>query len=307
MAAATEMDLGVNLGPLPLQNPVMPASGTFGYGPEWSQLLDVSALGAVVTKGLSLKPQAGNPPPRIVETASGMLNAVGLQNIGVEAFIQKQLPWLEQLGRPVIVNFFGHTPEDYVAVAQRLNACEAVSALEMNISCPNVRQGGMVFGTDPRQAEAVVAAVRSQVTKPLIVKLTPNVTDITCLGQAVVAAGADILCCCNTFTGMAVDTASRRPRLANTIGGLSGPAIKPLALRLVYQLARSVKVPIIGVGGIRSAEDALEFILAGASAVQLGTANFVQPQAMLETISGLQDYCRRHQSRLRDLVGALEA
>jgi dihydroorotate dehydrogenase (NAD+) catalytic subunit len=301
-------DLSVRIGSLCLRNPVMPASGTFGYGREYAALIDLDRLGAIVTKGLSLRPKMGNPTPRIAETTAGMLNAVGLQNVGVDAFIRDKLPFLRTIETPVIVNFFGNTLEEYGEVAARLSDLEEVAAVEVNISCPNVRQGGIVFGTDPRAAATVVKLVRGRIAKPLIVKLTPNITDITVVAKAVEEAGADAISCINTLTGMSIDIRTRKPRLANITGGLSGPAIMPVALRMVWQTVRAVKIPVIGIGGICSAEDALQFIMAGATAIQVGSANFADPGAMIRIVDGLADFCREQKVfALRDLVGCFEA
>lgn len=298
--------LAVDLAGMKLENPLMPASGTFGYGEEYAPYLDLNRLGAIVTKGLSLQPKAGNSTPRICETVSGMLNAIGLQNVGVEQFIKHKLPFLEQFSTPVIVNFFGNTVEEYAEVAARLDELPAVAALEMNISCPNVKRGGIVFGTDPQAIHRVIAGVRARTTKPLIVKLTPNVTDIQVTARAAQEAGADILSLINTLTGMAVDVKSRRPRLANSIGGLSGPAIRPLAVRMVHQVVQAVSVPVIGIGGIFSAEDALEFLIVGARAVQVGTANFVDPQAMERILNELEEFCIAEGiDDINDIVGTL--
>jgi dihydroorotate dehydrogenase (NAD+) catalytic subunit len=300
-------NLAVNIAGLTLKNPVMPASGTFGYGEEYAPYLDLERLGAVVTKGLSLKPKAGNPTPRIAETISGMLNAIGLQNVGVDGFIDNKLPFLRTVTTPVIVNFFGNTLEDYGEIAKRLADIPEVAGVELNISCPNVKQGGIVFGTDPRAAAEVVSLVRRNIDKPLIAKLTPNVTDITVIARAVEEAGADAISCINTITGMAVDIRSRRPRLANKTGGLSGPAIRPIAVRMVHQVVQAVKVPVIGIGGIMRAMDALEFLIVGASAVQVGTANFVDPGAMIEIIDGIEAFCIEEGiSDIRELIGSLK-
>lgn len=305
-AVINSPDLTVEFAGLRLKNPVMPASGTFGYGEEYSPYLDLNRLGAIVTKGLSLRPRAGNPTPRIAETNGGMLNAIGLQNVGVDAFIEEKLPFLHHVQTPVIVNFFGNSLEEYGQAAQRLSQIEGVAAVELNISCPNVKQGGIVFGTDPRAAAEVVGLVRRQLSKPLIVKLTPNVTDITVIARAVEEAGADAISCINTLTGLAVDIRRRRPRLANGTGGMSGPALRPLAVRMVHQVVQAVQVPVIGVGGIMSAEDALEFLIAGARAVQVGTANFVDPAAMMHIVDGLERFCREEGvARIRDLIGTL--
>jgi dihydroorotate dehydrogenase (NAD+) catalytic subunit len=300
-------NLAVNIAGITLKNPVMPASGTFGYGEEYAPYLDLERLGAVVTKGLSLKPKAGNPTPRIAETISGMLNAIGLQNVGVDGFIDNKLPFLRTVTTPVIVNFFGNTLEDYGEIAKRLADIPEVAGVELNISCPNVKQGGIVFGTDPRAAAEVVSLVRRNIDKPLIAKLTPNVTDITVIARAVEEAGADAISCINTITGMAVDIRSRRPRLANKTGGLSGPAIRPIAVRMVHQVVQAVKVPVIGIGGIMRAMDALEFLIVGASAVQVGTANFVDPGAMIEIIDGIEAFCIEEGiSDIRELIGSLK-
>lgn len=299
--------LVVELAGLKLRNPVMPASGTFGYGKEFAPYLDLEAIGAVMTKGISLNPKAGNPTPRIAETPAGMLNAIGLQNVGVDAFIRDKVPYLETLKTPVIVNFFGNTLEEYVQVAEKLAEIAAVDAVELNISCPNVKQGGIVFGTEPCAAADVVSRVRRVLNKPLIVKLTPNVTDITVMARAVEEAGADVISCVNTLTGMAVDIRKRRLHLANGTGGLSGPAIKPVALRMVYQVVQAVKVPVIGIGGIMTAEDALEFLLIGARAVQVGTANLVNPGAMAEIVAGIEAFCREQRiADINDWIGGLQ-
>ncbi len=300
-------NLEVEIAGIKFKNPVMPASGTFGYGQEYAPYLDLNQLGAIVTKGLSLNPKAGNNTPRTCETVSGMLNAIGLQNVGVDAFIQDKMPFLEQFDTPIIVNFFGNTQEEYGEVAARLNDVPNVAALEMNISCPNVKHGGIVFGTDPKAAAAVISLVRKRTSKPLIVKLTPNVTDIQITARAAEDAGADVLSLINTLTGMAVDVKTRKPRLANTIGGLSGPAIRPIAVRLVHQVVQAVQIPVIGVGGISRAMDALEFLIVGARAVQVGTANFVDPHAMATIIADLEEFCRDEGiADINDLIGSLE-
>jgi dihydroorotate dehydrogenase (NAD+) catalytic subunit len=300
------VDLSIDLAGLDLRNPILTASGTFASGREYADFIDVSRLGAVVTKGVSLDPWEGNDSPRIAETASGMLNSIGLQNPGLDAFIAKDLAWLATQDVPVIVNVSGHSVADYVAVAERLDMHEAVDALEVNISCPNVDAGGMAFGTDCASAAAVTSAVRAVTTKPLIVKLSPNVTDIAEIARAVEAAGADAVSLINTLLGMAIDTRTRRPKLARVVGGLSGPAIKPVALRMVWQVYRAVSVPIVGMGGVMTAEDAVEFMLAGATAVAVGTANFVDPTSAVRIVDGLLEYCREHAvARVRDLTGAL--
>lgn len=289
-APGTTPDLSVQLGPLRLKNPVMAASGTFGYGREYADFVDLRRLGAVVVKGISLWPRAGNPPPRLVETPAGLINAIGLENVGVESFLATKLPYLRDLQVPVIVNIFGNTVEEYSELALRLEGAPGVAALEINISCPNVKQGGMVFGTDPAMAASVVQAVRRSTSLPLITKLTPNVTRMADIAKAAVDAGSDMLSCINTVAAMAVDIFSRRPKLANIVGGLSGPAIKPIALRCTYEVLQAVDCPVIGIGGISNATDALEFLLLGARAVQIGTANFVRPAAMLETLEGIERF-----------------
>jgi dihydroorotate dehydrogenase (NAD+) catalytic subunit len=286
------VNLAVQLGPLRLKNPVMVASGTFGYGQEYADFAPPERLGALVVKGISLKPRAGNPPPRIWETSGGMLNSIGLQNVGLQVFLEEKLPWLQTLDVPVVVNIFGNTVDEYGELAAALDHQEGVAALEINISCPNVRAGGMLFGCEPAMIDQVVGAVRRRTRLPIITKLTPNVTDITVPARAAQDAGSDILSLINTVAGMAVDISSRRPRLSTVIGGLSGPAIKPIALRQVWQVVGAVKVPVIGLGGISSAEDALEFLIVGAKAVQVGTANFVNPRVALEIIFGLESYLR---------------
>jgi dihydroorotate dehydrogenase (NAD+) catalytic subunit len=300
--------LAVEVAGIKLRNPVMPASGTFGYGQEFAPYLDLQRLGAIVTKGLSLKPKAGNPMPRIAETTSGMLNAIGLQNVGIDAFVTEKSVTYRGLGTPVIANFFGNTLDEYGEVARRLAEVPEVAAVELNISCPNVKQGGIVFGTDPRAAAEVVTLVRRQLDKPLIVKLTPNVTDITVIARAVEEAGADAISCINTITGMAVDIRTRRPKLANRTGGLSGPAIRPIAVRMVHQVVQAVQIPVIGIGGIMTAADALEFLIVGAKAVQVGTANFIDPAAMLAIIDGIEAFLLDEGlDDVNQVIGSLQA
>ncbi|MEN8687495.1 MAG: dihydroorotate dehydrogenase [Desulfuromonadales bacterium] len=304
---AKKPNMAVEIAGIKLRNPVMPASGTFGYGEEYAPFLDLEKIGAIVTKGLSLKPKAGNPTPRIAETISGMLNAIGLQNVGIEAFIQHKMPFLRTVNTPVIANFFGNTLEEYGEVAKRLNDIPEIAAGELNISCPNVKQGGIVFGTDPVAASEVVALVRKNLQKPLIVKLTPNVTDITVVARAVEEAGADAIACINTITGMSVDIHTRKPRIANRTGGLSGPAIRPIAVRMVHQVVQSVAVPVIGIGGISRPMDALEFLIVGARAVQVGTANFVDPSVMQTIIEGIEEFCLDEGIEdIHDLIGSLK-
>jgi dihydroorotate dehydrogenase (NAD+) catalytic subunit len=302
-----DADLNVRIGPLQLRNPVLTASGTFGYGKEYADLVDPNLLGGMVVKGVSLKPRPGNSPPRIVETPAGMLNAIGLENIGVEAFLQEKLPWLKTLDTAVIVNIYGHSRAEYGAVAAQLKGAEGVAALEINISCPNVKMGGMVFGTDPAASARVTETVLKNTDKPVVVKLTPNVTDICAVARAVEQAGAHAVSLINTLTGMAIDTETKRPRLGNISGGLSGPAIRPVALYMVHRVVRAVRIPVIGIGGIMDTKDALEFLIAGAGAVQVGTANFVNPRASLDIIAGLRQYCIDHDiQRIEDLIGTLK-
>lgn len=301
-------DLSVEIAGIKMRNPIMPASGTFGYGEEYMPFLDLEKIGAIVTKGVSLKPKAGNDMPRIAETISGMLNAIGLQNVGIDAFASDKVPFLSRFDTPTIVNFFGNTLEEYGEVAERLNDIPTVAGVELNISCPNVKKGGIVFGTDPIAASEVVTLVRSKLQKPLIVKLTPNVTDITVVARAAEEAGADAICCINTLTGMSVDIRTRKPRLSNKTGGLSGPAIRPIAVRMVHQVVQSVNIPVIGVGGIINAMDALEFLIVGASAVQVGTANFIDPAAMISIIDGLEAFCIEEGiDDIHQVIGSLKA
>jgi dihydroorotate dehydrogenase (NAD+) catalytic subunit len=298
--------MAVAIGGLTLKNPVMTASGTFGYGREFSLLVDLNRLGAIIVKGLALAPVKGNPPPRIVETPCGMLNAIGLENVGIDAFEAEKMPFLRTLAIPVIANIYGTRIEEYAALAERLDVLEGVSGIEVNISCPNVKAGGVVFGVDPEAAAAVTAAVRRRTAKTLIVKLSPNVADIVRIARSVEDAGADALSLINTITGMAIDVETRRPKLANVTGGLSGPAIRPIAVRMVWQVARAVRIPVIGIGGIVKAEDAVEFLIAGASAVQIGTANFRNPCAALEIAEGIGAFLARHGiPDVRDLIGSL--
>ncbi len=299
-------DLSVSLGPLRLKNPVMTASGTFGYGLEYESLVDLNALGGIVVKGLSLRPMAGNPPPRIVETACGMLNAIGLANVGLDVFLKEKLPKLKQLDTRIIVNIYGHQMDEYEKLSAALKGVEGIDALEVNVSCPNVECGGMAFGIDADIAAQVTERVVRNTDKPVIVKLSPNVTDIRTVATAVEEAGAHAISLINTLTAMAVDIESRTPKLANIFGGLSGPAIKPVALRMVYQVARTVKIPLIGMGGIMDYRDALEFMIVGASAVEIGTANFVNPRASLDVIEGLKEYCKANGiERIGEVVGTL--
>lgn len=297
----------VNIGGIELKNPVMTASGTFGYGREFEHLVDLNRLGAIIVKGLSIEPTKGNPPPRITETSCGMLNAIGLENVGFSAFIKEKLPFLKTITAPILVNIYGKRVSEYAELAERIDEIEDISGVEVNISCPNVKHGGLAFGAYPDSASEVVRAVRERTSKLLMVKLSPNVTDITEIACSVEAAGADSISLINTITGMAVDIETRRPKLANITGGLSGPAIKPIALRMVWQVAQAVKIPVIGIGGIMTAKDALEFLIAGAVAVQIGTANFVNPKATTEIIDGVESYLlERGIVRLEDIIGTLE-
>lgn len=285
-------DLSVSLGGLRVKNPVMSASGTFGYGLEYTPFYDISRLGAVVVKGLSLAPSPGNPPGRIVETASGMLNAIGLQNIGVERFLADVAPRLADTGATCVANIYGKTVEEYEEVARRLSGVDAPAAIEVNASCPNVREGGLAFGATPAGIAELTARVRRCTAKPLWVKLSPNVADIAAIAKAAEGSGADAVSLINTIVGMAVDHRTRRPKLSNVTGGLSGPAIKPVALRMTWEAAKAVRIPVIGIGGIQSAADALEFLLVGASAVQVGTANFRNPRACVDILEGIEAFFR---------------
>jgi len=289
-----EPNLKTVIGPLKLKNPVLLASGTCGYGGELADLLDLSQLGGIVVKGLSLEPREGNPPPRVWETPCGLLNSIGLENVGVEAFVRDKLPYLKQLDTAVIANILGNSVAEYAEVASRLSNTEGLDAIEVNISCPNVKEGGAAFGTDPKMASAVVEAVKKATHLPVICKLSPNVTDICTIAKAAESAGADAISLINTLIGMAIDIEQRRPALANVIGGLSGPAIRPVAVRMVYQAARAVQIPVIGIGGIVTGNDALEFLLAGAKAVQVGTATLIRPDAAISVIEGINNYMKRH-------------
>jgi len=300
-------NLKVKIGKLILKNPVMAASGTFGYGEEYSEFVNLNKIGAVVVKGLSLLPKEGNPPPRIVETPAGMLNAIGLQNIGIENFIKDKLPFLKQFDTKIIVNFFGDSIKEYVKAAERLSSADGIHALEMNISCPNKQAGWSIFGTDPKVTSKVVHAVRKATDLTLIVKLSPNVTDIALMAKVAEDAGADAISLINTLTGMAIDIKTRKPKLANITGGLSGPAIKPVAVRMVWECRKAVRIPIIGMGGIISAEDAIEFLLAGAGAVAIGTANFINPKTMQNIIDGIRLFMiRENINDIKKLIGGLK-
>jgi dihydroorotate dehydrogenase (NAD+) catalytic subunit len=301
-----EPDLRVKIGPLTLKNPVLTASGTFGYGQEYSELLDLNLLGGIVVKGLSLKPRSGNPPPRTVETPCGMLNAIGLANMGLETFLKEKLPALQKLKTAVIVNIYGHSINEYGEVTAGLKGIDGISAIEVNISCPNVEKGGMAFGTDADMSARVTERVLENSDKPVIVKLSPNVTDICEIAIAVEKAGAHAVSLTNTLTGMAIDIESRTPVLANVSGGLSGPAIRPVALYMVYQVVNAVNIPVIGVGGIVDYRDALQFLIAGAKAIQVGTANFVNPRTTRHMIEGLKIFCaERGIAQVNEIVGSL--
>ncbi|HLV01951.1 MAG TPA: dihydroorotate dehydrogenase [Acidobacteriota bacterium] len=301
------VNLEVEIAGVRFKNPVLTASGTFGYGLEFAEFFDISRLGGFCTKGLSLYPMEGNPPGRISETPSGMLNAIGLENIGVDRFIAERLPQLRQYDCVIVANIFGKTIDEFVSIAEKLNGQEQVASLELNISCPNIKEGGVQFGHDPKMAFRVTQAVVEVSRKPVWVKLSPNVTDIRIFARACERAGADALSLVNTFVGMAVDVDRRRPMLSHTTGGLSGPAIRPLAVRLVRQVVETVEIPVVGIGGIASARDALEFLIAGARAIQVGTANFVDPTCAIRVIDGLQAFCTKNKiSDINELVGTLE-
>ena len=301
-----EPRVAVTIAGVRFQNPVLTASGTFGYGQEFAQVIDLDRLGGICVKGISADPMPGNPPPRIYETDSGMLNAIGLQNVGAKRFLEEKLPFLRTLKARCVVNVFGYSTEDYVRCIETLNEGEGIDAYELNISCPNTRCGGIVYGSDPKLTGEVVAASKRAARFPLFVKLSPNVTDIAVFARAAEDSGADALTLVNTFVGMAIDAETRTPRISNVTAGLSGPAIKPLALRLVHQASRAVQIPIIGIGGIASPEDAIEFLIAGACAVQVGTANFYAPDTPIRVAEGIEEYCRRHCIHLSQLVGSLK-
>lgn len=301
-------DLGVKIAGLRLKNPVMTASGTFGYGIEFADLVNLEEIGGIIVKGTTLKPREGNPYPRMAETASGMLNCVGLQNKGVDYFCKEIYPAIQNIGTNLVVNVSGSAPEDYAECAARIGELERIPAIELNISCPNVKQGGMAFGVTPQGAAEVVKAVREAYPKTLIVKLSPNVTSIADIARSVEDAGADAVSLINTLMGMAIDVEKRRPVLSIGTGGLSGPAVKPVALRMVWQVARAVRIPVVGLGGIMTATDAIEFLLAGATAIEIGTANFIDPAVTVKVAAGINDYLERHGCRsVTEIIGALEA
>lgn len=299
-------DLSITLGKLKLANPLLVASGTFGYGQEYQDLVPLRKLGAIVTKTITLKPKDGNPPPRIAETYQGMLNSIGLENVGLEAFIQEKLPFLRKIGIPIIVSIAAGTPLQFAYIARRLSTIGGISALELNISCPNLAKKGLI-SQDAQASYAVVKAVRKTTKLPIITKLSPNVTDIAEIARAAEAAGSDILSLVNTFFGMALDVKTKKPKLGNVAGGLSGPAIKPQAVYMLRQVYQAVKIPLIGMGGIMNTEDALEFIICGASAIAIGTANFINPRAAVEIISGIKQYCQKNKIKnIKKLIGTLK-
>ena len=298
--------LSIDLAGIQLKNPVMVASGTFGYGQEFAHLMDLNRLGAIITKGISLEPMEGNPPPRIVETPGGMINSIGLQNVGLHAFIRDKVPFLSQFNTPIITSIFGGATKEFQELAKRLDDVPEIAGLEVNISCPNVAKGGVLFGVDPEMAHLVVRKIKQSTLKPVIAKLTPNVTDISSIARAVEEAGADAISLINTLRAMAIDSQSRRPLLSTITGGLSGPAIKPVALRFVWEVVNAVSIPVIGIGGIMTPRDALEFIIAGARAVQVGTANFVNPRACIEIIDGIEAYLvEKGFAHISEVVGSL--
>lgn len=310
MGQAVDHDprLAVEIAGITFKNPVLGASGTFGYGLEFSEFIDLNRLGGFATKGLSARPLPGNPPPRIVETHGGMLNAIGLQNIGARAFVDQKLPLLRRYDTQIIANVFGYSDDDYLEAIRMLNDGEGIAAYELNISCPNVKEGGIVIGNSPQAAARLTEKAKRTAARPLIVKLSPNVTDVTVLARAIVDAGADCLSLINTIVGMSVDVHTRRPRLSYGTGGLSGPAIRPIAVRMVYEVSRAVKVPLIGIGGIATTTDALEFIIAGASAIQIGTANYYDPTVTVKVIEGLSEHCQEHHiESLNSLTGSINA
>jgi dihydroorotate dehydrogenase (NAD+) catalytic subunit len=308
VTAQSAVDLSVNVGALRLSNPILAASGTFGYGVEFAHLVDLNRLGGIVVKGLSLEPIAGAPSPRLCETPSGMLNAVGLQNVGVRAFVAEKLPALRQYRTAVLANVFGYTVDEYVGVIRILEDAEGLAAYELNISCPNTAHGGIQFGSDPQMVSEVVSAARQAARRPLWVKLSPNVTDIGLIARAAENAGADALTVANTYQAMSIDVQTRRSKLGRATGGLSGPAIKPITLRLVHEARRAVKIPVVGLGGIEKADDVLEYVIAGASAVQVGTANFSQPRACVDILNQLEKSCRNNNiNSINSLIGSLQA
>jgi dihydroorotate dehydrogenase (NAD+) catalytic subunit len=307
MKTASHPDLSIRIGKLLLKNPVIVASGTFGYGQEFDPFMELGQLGAVIPKGISLNPMQGNPPPRIFETNGGILNSIGLQNPGLQNFIKEKLPFLKKIKTNVIINFFGKIEQEYIELSKRLNDLPGISGLEMNISCPNVQQGGIIFATDPRMTYRLVSKVRKVTQQPLIVKLSPNVTDITMIARSAEEGGADAISLVNTFKALAINIYSKKPELGNIIGGLSGPAIKPIALRMVWEVFQTVNIPVIGMGGIIKAEDAIEFILAGACAIQIGTANLIHPKKGIEVIAGIHQYLLKNKIKsVKNLIGSFK-
>jgi dihydroorotate dehydrogenase (NAD+) catalytic subunit len=307
MSTNNDSRLAVNIAGIRFKNPVLGASGTFGYGLEFAELIDLNRLGGFVTKGLSAKPLAGNPPPRIVETHGGMLNAIGLQNVGARAFVEEKLPLLKRYDTNVIANVFGYSDDEYIEAITILNDGEGIAAYELNISCPNVKEGGIVIGNSPVAAARLTEKAKRASTRPLIVKLSPNVTDVAELARAIAYAGADCLSLINTIVGMSIDVSTRRPRLNYGTGGLSGPAIKPIAVRMVYEVSKAVDLPLMGIGGIQSTSDALEFVIAGATAVQIGTANYYDPAITMKVIDGLGEYCKEHGiDNIGGLIGSIQ-
>jgi dihydroorotate dehydrogenase (NAD+) catalytic subunit len=300
-----ECDLTVRIGKMILKNPVIVSSGTFGFGEEFEDFFDLNQLGAIIPKGISLKPMVGNPPPRIFETEGGIINSIGLQNPGFQEFVRNKLPYYKSLKTHLIINFFGNTQKEYVELARRFDSVPGISGLEMNISCPNIKRSGIVFGTDPQMAYRLVGAVRKATALTLIVKLSPNVTDIAFMAKSAEEGGADAVSLVNTFRAMAVNIHTQKPELGNIIGGLSGPAIKPIAVRMVWEVSQAVNIPVIGMGGIMNAEDAVEFILVGASAIQIGTANLINPKTGIEVIRGIKKYLVQNKiNRIQRLIGA---
>jgi len=305
MSTILNPDLSVTIGKIRLRNPVIVSSGTFGFGEEFEDFIDLNHLGAIIPKGISLKPMKGNPPPRIFETEGGIINSIGLQNPGFQEFIKNKLPYYKDLKTHLIINFFGNTQKEYIELARRFDRIPGISGLEMNISCPNIKRGGIVFGVNPRMAYRLVRAVRKATTLTLIVKLSPNVTNIALMAKSVEDGGADAVSLVNTFRAMAVNIHTRKPELGNVIGGLSGPAIKPIAVRMVWEVSQAVRIPIVGMGGIMSAEDAIEFILVGASAIQIGTANLIDPKTGIKVIHGIRKYLILNKiGRIQRLIGA---
>jgi len=301
------VDLSTNIGNIKLKNPVMTASGTFGYGVDFQELFDLNQLGAISVKGLHVEPKTGNRPVRIVETPCGMINAIGLQGIGIDSFVKDKMPILKTYDVPIIVNFWGRTIDEYEQAVEKLNHVETIAGFEVNVSCPNVKAGGLTFGTDTKILSQLIKALRRKTDRPLMIKLSPNVTSISDMAKVCEAEGADSLSLINTLSAMVIDVETRKPVLSNVVGGLSGPAIRPIAVRMVWEVAKAVNIPVIGIGGIMTARDALEFIIAGASAIQVGTAHFVNPLTPLDIISGIEQYCKDHQiSHLKSLIGSLE-